>query len=148
MYGLLPIAQSFCYDSFRLCLYLDMWCFMSQKNLSSCSGIFFFGSFFSHYFSIQHFGLCVHSFYILSKDNSSKGEHFLTSNSSFILSLHRFEESFYLICSSVNWLVLFCLVQSLHSSCIILQFAVVCACFPNRAIIPLSKLHSLKENIF
>ena len=92
MCKLLPIARCYCYKSFWLDLYLDMCCFMSQKNPFRCFGIFFFGSFFSHYFSIQHFGLSVHSSDILWKDNSSKGKHFPTSNSSFMLSLHRFEE--------------------------------------------------------
>ena len=92
MCKLLPIARFFCYKSSWLDLYLDMCCFMSQKNLSRCFGIFFFSSFFSHYFSIQHFGLSVHSSDILWKDNSSKGKHFLTCNSSFMLALHSFEE--------------------------------------------------------
>ena len=157
MCKLLPIARCFCYMSFWLCLYLDMCCFMSQKNFSRCFGIFFFGSFFSHYFSIQHFGLSVHSSDILWKDNSSKGEHFLTSNSSFMLALHRFEQcillpttqSFFnnfahllLDLSYSVFFNLFILLALLFNS------PLFCAWFPNRAIIHLSKLHSFKENIF
>ena len=119
MCKLLPIARCYCYKSFWLDLYLDMCCFMSQKNLSRCFGIFFFGSFFSHYFSTQHFGLSVHSSDILWKDNSSKGKHFPTSNSSFMLSLHRFEEWILLPTAQsflLNLLICYltCLLQSLH----------------------------------